>query len=192
MDILIPPSFVKTPTNQVCPNGRTARFECQAQGLPVPKIYWLKDSLNITINGSVSHGKDHLYLFYVTVTQFINVQIHFAGRRTIYIKESNKMELAISATVPSDSGIYQCVAVNSAGEIWAAGRLQVNTSRNSPAAPTSLKCRALSPVKIFISWEPPKSLPHSSIKAYTVHYSPVGKLFEEDQFRRNTDNTYIK
>ncbi|XP_017758579.1 PREDICTED: protogenin-like [Eufriesea mexicana] len=145
VDILIPPSFVKIPTNQICPNGRTARFECQAQGLPVPKIYWLKDSLNITIN----------------------------GRRTTYIKESNKMELAISATVPSDSGIYQCVAVNSAGEIWAAGRLQVNTSRNSPAAPTSLKCRALSPVKIFISWEPPKSLSHSSIKAYTVHYSPV-------------------
>ncbi|XP_033362311.1 protogenin-like isoform X3 [Bombus vosnesenskii] len=145
VDILIPPSFVKIPTNQVCPNGRTARFECQAQGLPVPKIYWLKDSLNITIN----------------------------GRRTIYTKEFNKMELAISATVPSDSGIYQCVAVNSVGEIWAAGRLQVNTSRNSPAAPTSLKCRALSPVKIFISWEPPKSLSHSSIKAYTVHYSPV-------------------
>ncbi|XP_076239545.1 protogenin B isoform X2 [Calliopsis andreniformis] len=145
VDVLVPPSFVKTPANQICPNGRTARFECQAQGLPTPKIYWLKDSLNITIN----------------------------GRKTTYIKEYNKMELAISATVPSDSGIYQCVAVNSAGEIWAAGRLQVNTSRNSPAAPTSLKCHALSPVKIFISWEPPKSLPHTSITAYTVHYSPV-------------------
>lgn len=94
------------------------------------------------------------------------------------------MELAISATVPSDSGIYQCVAVNSVGEIWAAGRLQVNTSRNSPAAPTSLKCRALSPVKIFISWEPPKSLSHSSITAYTVHYSPVGK-FKRFNIHRN-------
>ncbi|KAM0737223.1 Protogenin [Formica fusca] len=145
VDILIPPSFIKTPTNQICPNGRTARFECQAQGSPVPQIYWLKDSLNITIN----------------------------GRRTTYVKEYNKIELAISATVPSDSGIYQCVAVNSAGEIWAAGRLQVNTSRNSPAAPTSLKCHAVSPVRILISWEPPKSLPYTSITAYTVHYSSV-------------------
>ncbi|KAG7213439.1 hypothetical protein KM043_002717 [Ampulex compressa] len=145
VNILIPPTFLKTPTSQICPNGRTARFECQAQGLPVPQIYWLKDSLNITIN----------------------------GRRTTYRKDYNKMELAISATVPSDSGIYQCVAVNSAGEIWAAGRLQVNTSRNSPAAPTSLRCHALSPVRIFISWEPPKSLPNSSITAYTVHYSPA-------------------
>ncbi|RLU22847.1 hypothetical protein DMN91_005125 [Ooceraea biroi] len=145
VDVVIPPSFIKTPTNQVCPNGRTARFECQAQGLPVPRIYWLKDSLNITNN----------------------------GRRTTYVKEYNKIELAISATVPSDSGVYQCVAVNSAGEIWAAGRLQVNTSRNSPATPSSLKCHAVSPVKILISWEPPKSLPYTSITAYTVHYSPV-------------------
>ncbi|XP_070525899.1 protogenin isoform X2 [Cardiocondyla obscurior] len=145
IDVLIPPSFIKTPSNQICPNGRTARFECQAQGLPVPQIYWLKDSLNITIN----------------------------GRRTIYVKDYNKIELAISATVPSDSGIYQCVAVNAAGEIWAAGRLQVNTSRNSPATPTSLKCHAISPVKILISWEPPKSVPYTSITAYTVHYSPV-------------------
>lgn len=98
------------------------------------------------------------------------------GRRTTYVKEFNKIELAISATVPSDSGIYQCVAVNAAGEIWAAGRLQVNTSRNSPATPTSLKCQAISPVKILISWEPPKSVPYTSITAYTVHYSPVGEF----------------
>ncbi|KAK0174616.1 hypothetical protein PV327_010374 [Microctonus hyperodae] len=145
VDVAIPPSFVKKPTNQMCPNGRTARFECQVEGTPTPQIYWLKDAENITIT----------------------------GRRTTYMKENNKMELAISATVPSDSGDYQCVAVNSAGEIWAAGRLQVNASRNSPLAPTSLKCNAQSPVKITISWSPPKSLPSTSITAYTVHYSPA-------------------
>lgn len=106
------------------------------------------------------------------------------GRRTVYDKEFNKVELAISATVPSDSGIYQCVAVNAAGEVSAAGRLQVNTSRNSPAAPTSLKCEARSPVKIFISWEPPKFLPFTNI-AYTVHYRPVGELMKNKNAKRN-------
>ncbi|XP_043270057.1 protogenin B-like isoform X2 [Venturia canescens] len=144
IDIMVPPSFLKKPTSQSFPNGRTVRFKCQAQGTPTPKIYWLKDSANITTN----------------------------GRRTTYEKEQNKMDLAISATVPSDSGIYQCVAVNAAGEIWAAGHLQVNTSRHSPAAPTSLKCHAPSPSKIFISWEPPKSLESTRITAYTVHYRP--------------------
>lgn len=52
IDILVPPSFIKTPVNQICPNGRTVRFECQAQGSPTPQIYWLKDSLNITSNGN--------------------------------------------------------------------------------------------------------------------------------------------
>ncbi|XP_057326352.1 protogenin-like isoform X2 [Microplitis mediator] len=151
VDVTVPPTFIKKPINQNCPNGRTARFECQADGVPTPTIYWLKDAENITVN----------------------------GRKTIYVKENNKVELAISATVPSDSGDYQCVAVNSAGEIWAAGRLQVNASRNSPAAPTELKCYAPSPVKITISWIPPQSLPPSSITAYTVHYSPEGGGKEE-------------
>lgn len=114
------------------------------------------------------------------LTKDYNLKI--SGRRTMYVKEFNKMELAITATVPKDSGIYQCVAVNDAGEIWAAGRLQVNTSRNSPAAPTSLKCEARSPVKIFISWEPPKFLPSTNITAYTVHYSDVGECEEKETF----------
>ena len=47
----MPPSIVKKPSNQICPNGRTARFECQAHGYPVPHIYWLRNAQNVTING---------------------------------------------------------------------------------------------------------------------------------------------
>lgn len=113
----------------------------------------------------------YMYILYNKKFFFI---LLIKGRRTTYAKENNKVELAISATVPKDAGIYQCVAVNPAGEIWAAGRLQVNTSRNSPAVPTSIKCRALSPSRMLITWIPPKSLPYTSITAYTVHYSPAG------------------
>lgn len=52
VDVMVPPSFIKKPSNQVCPNGRTTRFECQAQGIPTPRIYWLKDAENVTINGT--------------------------------------------------------------------------------------------------------------------------------------------
>ena len=51
VDVFIPPTFLKKPTSQVCPNGSTARFECQAQGYPTPRIYWLKDAKNVTVNG---------------------------------------------------------------------------------------------------------------------------------------------
>ncbi|XP_058798671.1 protogenin-like isoform X2 [Phymastichus coffea] len=151
VEVLVPPSFVKRPASQVCPNGRTARFECQAQGRPTPRIYWLKDATDIAID----------------------------GRRTLYVRDFGKLELAISATVPSDSGIYQCVAVNAAGEAWAAGRLQVNASRDSPAAPTLLECRALSPAKVFVSWRLPEVLPLSNVTAYTIHYRPVDGGKEE-------------
>lgn len=54
VDVAVPPSFIRRPNNQMCPNGRTARFECQVSGIPTPKIYWLKDAENITINGNLS------------------------------------------------------------------------------------------------------------------------------------------
>ncbi|XP_023316455.1 protogenin B-like [Trichogramma pretiosum] len=151
VDVLVPPTIIKKPADLVHPNGRTARFECQAHGYPTPHIYWLRNAQNVTFN----------------------------GRTTMYKKDSNKVELAVSATVPSDSGIYQCVAVNAAGEASAAGRLQVNSSRNSPDAPTSLKCEARSPTKMYISWERPKLLPFTDITAYTVHYRPLDGGKEE-------------
>lgn len=150
VDVLVPPYFLKKPTYQVFPNGIRVRFECQAQGYPTPRIYWLKDAKNITIN----------------------------ERRAINEKGFNEVELAISNTVQSDSGVYQCVAVNEVGEISAAGRLEINSS-NNPDAPTSLKCHALSTKKILISWEPPKYLPPTNITAYTVHYTPVEGETEE-------------
>lgn len=84
------------------------------------------------------------------------------------------MELAIATTVPSDSGIYQCVAVNTAGEVWAAGRLQVTMSPQSPPVPTSLHCQPLSSDKIFLSWELPQTAATSIVQLYiTVHYAGV-------------------
>ncbi|XP_051165307.1 protogenin B-like isoform X2 [Leptopilina boulardi] len=164
INVMVPPSFLKKPTEQTFPNGMRVRFECQAQGYPTPRIYWLKDAKNITIN----------------------------ERRTIYEKGFNEMELAISNTVQSDSGVYQCVAVNEVGEISAAGRLQVNISRNNPDAPTNLKCHALSSKKILISWEPPKYLPTTNITAYTVHYSPVEGGREEVSLPENGNVTSVE
>lgn len=53
INVMVPPSFLKKPTEQTFPNGMRVRFECQAQGYPTPRIYWLKDAKNITINGEI-------------------------------------------------------------------------------------------------------------------------------------------
>lgn len=64
VDVTVPPTFIKKPSNQNCPNGRTARFECQAEGVPTPKIYWLKDAKNVTINGGTLPKKIHYHYFF--------------------------------------------------------------------------------------------------------------------------------
>ncbi|XP_015514704.1 protogenin B isoform X2 [Neodiprion lecontei] len=153
IDVLIPPTFIMKPINQVQPSGRTARFECQAEGRPTPQIYWLKDSVNITMN----------------------------PREKTFVSNNNKVGLVISSTVPSDAGIYQCVAVNVAGEIWAAGRLQVTKSPQRPPIPTSLHCHALSPDIIHLSWKIPQTMPFPNVDSYfTVHYALAEPGSRED------------
>lgn len=85
---------------------------------------------------------------------------------------SHHEELVLSNTVTDDSGIYQCVANNSIGMVWAAGRLLVNASRDQPSPPINPHCLALSASRVHISWDQPAD---TDIKAYTVHYLPTGK-----------------
>lgn len=83
-------------------------------------------------------------------------------------------ELLLSNTVTDDSGVYQCVATNSVGTAWAAGRLFVNASDDQPTPPLHFTCITLSPTQVQLSWD---QLGDSKIQAYTVHYLPTGKCW---------------
>lgn len=48
-----PPSFVERPESLTRPRAGTARFVCQAEGIPVPKISWLKNGKKIHSNGRI-------------------------------------------------------------------------------------------------------------------------------------------
>lgn len=47
------PYFNVTPSSEVYPPAKTARLECQALGVPEPKIYWLKDGKPLSIKGRI-------------------------------------------------------------------------------------------------------------------------------------------
>ncbi|KAM4675944.1 protogenin [Discoglossus pictus] len=51
--VLAPPSFVEWPENLTRPRAGTARFVCQADGIPIPKITWLKNGKKIHSNGRI-------------------------------------------------------------------------------------------------------------------------------------------
>ncbi|KAK1158196.1 protogenin A [Acipenser oxyrinchus oxyrinchus] len=51
--VLAPPSFVEWPESLTRPRAGTARFVCLAEGIPNPKITWLKNGLKIHSNGRI-------------------------------------------------------------------------------------------------------------------------------------------
>uniref|UniRef100_A0A8C5KAL8 Protogenin n=1 Tax=Jaculus jaculus TaxID=51337 RepID=A0A8C5KAL8_JACJA len=53
LTVLAPPSFVEWPESLTRPRAGTARFVCQAEGIPTPKMSWLKNGRRIHSNGRI-------------------------------------------------------------------------------------------------------------------------------------------
>nr|CAD7262437.1 unnamed protein product [Timema shepardi] len=62
LEVLVPPKFISTPVSQVYPAAKTVRFNCTAQGRPVPKIIWYKDGQQLQINGRIKQNTRQLVL----------------------------------------------------------------------------------------------------------------------------------
>ncbi|XP_030756712.1 protogenin B-like [Sitophilus oryzae] len=135
------PFFNATPTSKRLPSAKTVRLDCQAKGVPQPRVYWLKDGQPVTIGGRIKK--------------------QWTG-------------LVFSHTFTTDSGIYQCVAVNSVGKISTAAQVEINNSE-SPSPPQNVKCRPFDSERVCITW---KSPPNVSAQAYSV-YSYFTKDGEE-------------
>lgn len=51
--VSVPPSIVERPESQTRPRAGTARFMCQAEGVPPPRISWLKNGEVVHLNGRI-------------------------------------------------------------------------------------------------------------------------------------------
>ncbi|XP_034442893.1 protogenin B-like isoform X1 [Hippoglossus hippoglossus] len=64
--VLEPPSIVESPESQTRPRAGTARFMCQAEGVPPPRISWLKNGEQVHLNGRIK-----MYNSKLVITQII-------------------------------------------------------------------------------------------------------------------------
>ncbi|XP_026221651.1 protogenin B-like [Anabas testudineus] len=64
--VLVPPSIVERPESQTRPRAGTARFMCQADGVPPPRISWLKNGEEVHLNGRIK-----MYNSKLVITQII-------------------------------------------------------------------------------------------------------------------------
>ncbi|TNN87080.1 Protogenin B [Liparis tanakae] len=66
LTVLVPPSIVERPESQTRPRAGTARFMCQAEGVPPPRIMWLKNGEDVHLNGRIK-----MYNSKLVITQII-------------------------------------------------------------------------------------------------------------------------
>lgn len=62
-------------------------------------------------------------------------------------------------------GIYQCVAVNSVGRIWAPVQL-LPTEPNPPSPPQNVHCRPFDDTSICLEWSSPPNV--TAFQAYSI------------------------
>uniref|UniRef100_A0A3Q1BXV7 Protogenin n=1 Tax=Amphiprion ocellaris TaxID=80972 RepID=A0A3Q1BXV7_AMPOC len=66
LTVLVPPTIVERPESQTRPRAGTARFMCQAEGVPTPRISWLKNGQEVHLNGRIK-----MYNSKLVITQII-------------------------------------------------------------------------------------------------------------------------
>ncbi|XP_049577998.1 protogenin B [Syngnathus scovelli] len=66
LTVKVPPSIVERPESQTRPRAGTARFICQAEGIPPPRISWLKNGEEVHLNGRIK-----MYNSKLVITQII-------------------------------------------------------------------------------------------------------------------------
>lgn len=159
----VPPTIVEKPESQTRPRAGTARFMCQAEGVPTPRISWLKNGEDVHLNGRIK-----MYNRYCWAEKtFCGC---FSGQYQLLIFcLLFHSKLVITQIIPEDDAIYQCLAESEQGSVLSLARLIVVMSEDRPSAPRNIHAETISSSAILLAWEKPLYNADKVI-AYSIHY----------------------
>lgn len=144
LKVIDKPSISKLPQNLVSPSSQTARFECAADGFPLPHVQWFKDAVPLSLTGRISSkGDEHTLL----ISQSVSSD---AGMYQCLVENE-----AGSATAAAQ------LLISAADDQPRPPRIL----SLEPLSPSSVRLQ-------FESSESPEEI--SIIKAYTIHYTAAG------------------
>ncbi|XP_045585005.1 protogenin B isoform X2 [Procambarus clarkii] len=84
--------------------------------------------------------------------------------------QTTSNQLVFTNSITSDTGMYQCLAINDAGYASSWAPMVINSSNNHPHPPQNLHYVVLSSTSVLLTWDPVYP-PSDKIKAYSIHYS---------------------
>ena len=148
---------------------------CQAEGVPPPRISWLKNGEQVHLNGRIK-----MYNRYCTTrgvftithniistmkTDWIILKCHWVNFQGFFVRS----KLVITQIIPEDDAIYQCLAESDQGSVLSLARLIVVMSEDRPSAPRNIHAETISSSAILLAWERPLYNADKVI-AYSIHY----------------------
>lgn len=166
---------MEKPESQTRPRAGTARFMCQAEGVPPPRISWLKNGEEVHLNGRIKMynrynvGESHQDKDQDQVTLECEVKVSVVGADFHCHFLSSRSKLVITQIIPEDDAIYQCVAESEQGSVLSLARLIVVMSEDRPSAPRNIHAETISSSAILLAWERPLYNADKVI-AYSIHY----------------------
>ncbi|XP_051978490.1 protogenin B-like [Xyrauchen texanus] len=128
LTVLVTPTLVEKPESQTRPRAGTARFNCQAEGTPVPCITWFK-------NGQVIHsnGRTKMYNNKLVITQIIPEDDAFyqcqAENSQGSVLSTARLIVVLSEDRPSAPRNVHAETISSSAILLAWQRPQYNTDK---------------------------------------------------------------
>lgn len=150
---------------------------CQAEGVPPPRISWLKNGEVVHLNGRIK-----MYSRYCAAGAALSCRSR--SNRCIFdfhhFFTCFCSKLVITQIIPEDDAIYQCLAESGEGSVLSLARLIVVMSEDRPSAPRNIHAETISSSAILLAWEKPLYNADKVI-AYSIHYMKAeGKHWKEE------------
>ncbi len=131
------PFFREKPRDVALAEGEALELSCLITADPKPAIQWLKNDLVFMDDSRLRVCND----------------------------ENGRSTLILDPAMPSDVGLYKCVARNQLGQAVASARVVLG---DIPESPDSPNVEAMTDTDVLLSWKTPSRLNHSPIICYKV------------------------
>ncbi|XP_053573477.1 protogenin [Bombina bombina] len=190
--VLAPPSFIEQPESLTRPRAGTARFVCQADGVPTPKMTWLKNGRKMHSNGRIKMYNSKLVINQIIPEDDAVYQCMAENSRGSILSRA-RLTVVMSEDRPSAPRHLRAETVSSSAIILSWERPLYNSEKVIAYSVHYMKAEGLNneEYQVVIGNDTTHYIiddldPASNYTFYIVAYMPMGASQMSDHVTQNT------